>query len=243
MNIGIIPARLNSSRFPKKILTPIFGKPMIAHVAERASKAKKLDKVILAVDSNETKMALSDFNFEIMMTKKDHLSGTDRITEVARNFKQAKVIINIQGDEPLIDPENIDSLVDVFKNDEVLMATIITKKLSSKDLIDSNVVKVLVDENQNAINFKREVFDMEIGGLYRHIGIYGFRKKTLFHFSSLSPSELELRYNLEQLRALENGIMIKTILTEKSYQSVDTKEDLKKILSSFKQEDFTEFYG
>ena len=101
----------------------------------------------------------------------------------------------------------------------------------------------MVDENQNAINFKREVFDMEIGGLYKHIGIYGFRKKTLFHFSSLSPSKLELRYNLEQLRALENGIMIKTVLTEKLYQSVDTKEDIRKILSSFKPEDFTEFHG
>ena len=88
---------------------------MIAHVAERASKAKKLDKIILAIDSDETKMALSDFNFDVMMTKKGHLSGTDRITEVARNFKQAKVIINIQGDEPLIDPETIDSLVDAFK--------------------------------------------------------------------------------------------------------------------------------
>ena len=118
---AFIPARLESKRFPNKVIKHIFGKPMIAHVAERASKAKKLDKVILAVDSDETKIALSDFNFEVMMTKKRHLSGTDRITEVTRDFKQAKVIINIQGDEPLIYPETIDSLVDVFKNDEVLM--------------------------------------------------------------------------------------------------------------------------
>ena len=244
-SVGIIPARWKSSRFPGKSLCLISGKPMLQRVIEQSEKTKTLDKIIVATDD----LRIFDFvnslnkqNVCPMMTKKNHPTGTDRIAEIAEKLN-VENIINIQGDEPLIDPEIIDSLVDVFKNDEVLMSTIITKKLSSEDLIDSNVVKVLVDENQNAINFKREVSDIGIGGLYRHIGIYGFRKKTLFHFSSLSPSELELRYNLEQLRALENGIMIKTILSKKSYQSVDTKEDLKKLLSSFEKKDFTKFYG
>ncbi|GIR30086.1 MAG: hypothetical protein CM15mP44_3690 [Candidatus Neomarinimicrobiota bacterium] len=111
MNIGIIPARLNSKRFPKKILTPLNGKPMVVNTVERSLMAKNLDRVILAIDSEETKKALKGFDFEIVMTSKDHNSGTDRVAEVIENIKEAKVVINIQGDEPMIDPKIIDALV------------------------------------------------------------------------------------------------------------------------------------
>ena len=229
MVLGVIPARLNSSRFPKKILAPLLGKPMIAHVVERVLDAKNLDKVILAIDNHETEEALKDYNFDIMMTSDKHLSGTDRIAEVAKKLNQARVIINIQGDEPLVDPKIIDDLVNVFLDKNVEMATVLSKDLSVEDLIDLNVVKAVIDEKFNAINFKREIFDMEIGGLYRHIGMYGFRREALFHFTSLPLSKSEKKYNLEQLRAIENGIMIKAIITNYPHFSVDTKKDLNKI--------------
>ena len=229
MVLGVIPARLNSSRFPKKILAPLLGKPMIAHVVERALESKNLDKVILAIDDSETEEALKGFNFDIMMTNDKHFSGTDRIAEVAKKFNEARIIINIQGDEPLVDPKVIDSLVDIFMNENVEMATVISKKLSVEDLIDLNIVKATIDEKYNAINFIREVNDIEIGGLYRHIGMYGFRRETLFNFMSFPRSELEKKYNLEQMRAIQNGIMIRAIITKNVCFSVDTEEDLKKI--------------
>lgn len=229
MVLGVIPARLNSTRFPKKILTPILGKPMIAHVVERALESKNLDKVILAIDDNETEEALKGYNFDIMMTNNKHFSGTDRIAEVAKKLNEAKIVINIQGDEPLVDPTIIDDLVDVFENKNVEMATVISKKLSVEDLIDLNIVKAVIDEKCNAIDFRREVLDIEIGGLYRHIGMYGFRRDTLFRFMSFPRSELEKKYNLEQMRAIQNGIMIKAIITDMFCFSVDTEDDLKKI--------------
>tara|TARA_X000001036_G_scaffold350987_1_gene331798 strand:- start:936 stop:1655 length:720 start_codon:yes stop_codon:yes gene_type:complete len=229
MVLGVIPARLNSTRFPKKILAPLVGKPMIAHVVERTLMSKKLDKVILAIDSLETKEALKGFNFDIMMTSENHLSGTDRIAEVTRTEKNADIIINIQGDEPLVDFKIIDNLIESFNDINVNMSTVISKSLSIDDLIDPNVVKTIIDERFNAVNFKRKVLDMDIGGLYKHIGMYAYRRKTLFHFSDLPISESEKVTKLEQMRAIDNGILIKTILTNSLQLSVDTKEDLNNV--------------
>jgi len=229
MVLGVIPARLNSSRFPKKILAPLLRKPMIAHVVERVLQSKKLDRVILAIDDYETKEALKDFNFDIMMTSKNHISGTDRIAEVTKRLEKADIIINIQGDEPLVDAKIIDDLVDTFDNTNVKMSTVLSNNLSVEDLIDSNVVKAIIDEKFNVINFKRQVFDMEIGGLYRHIGMYGFRRETLLHFTSLPLSKSEKIYKLEQMRAIDDGILIKAILTKTNHFAVDTEKDLIKI--------------
>lgn len=229
MILGVIPARLNSTRFPKKILAPILGKPMIAHVVERALMSKKLDKVILAIDSLETKKALKGFNFDIMMTSENHFSGTDRIAEVTNKEKNADIIINIQGDEPLVDFKIIDNLIDSFNDINVNMSTVISNNLSIHDLIDPNVVKAMIDERFNAVNFKRKASDMDIGGLYRHIGMYAYRRETLFHFSDLPISKSEKEKKLEQMRAIDNGIIIKTILTNSLQLSVDTKEDLNKV--------------
>jgi len=238
MNIGVIPARLNSTRLPKKILMDLDGKPMIAHVMERAMQSKKLDRIILAVDSEETIKALSIYDFEIIMTSKEHNSGTDRVFEVIKNLNDAKIIINIQGDQPLLDPNMIDGLISVFEDNQVEMATILSRKLTVSDLLNPNVVKAIMDEESNAVEFKRNVFDLEIGGVYKHIGMYGFRRDTLSKFTSLEISEREKKRNLEQMRALDNEIPIRAMITGDDTLSVDTEDDLinvKKIIENLKK--------
>lgn len=229
MVVGIIPARLDSTRFPEKILASLGGKPMVIHVAERAAKAKNLDKVILAIDSKKTEEALLEYNFELRMTSKNHLSGTDRVAEVAKRESDAELIINIQGDEPLVDPKLIDDLVNIFQDTTVEMATVVSRKLTVNDLLNPNVVKAILDENLNTKDFKRNVFDIEIGAVYRHIGMYAFKRDTLFEFASKKPSEREKEKSLEQLRALDYCIPIKALITNCEHLSVDTPDDLQRV--------------
>ena len=230
MNIGIIPARLASKRFPKKILADLNGKPLVAHTIERAQKAKKLDRVLLAIDSEETKSALENYDFDIIMTSQSHSSGTDRIAEVMEEIHDAEIIINIQADEPLIDPYVIDSLVDSFEDESVRMSTVVSTKLTVSDLLNPNVVKAIIDEKRNAVEFKRNIFDVEIGGVYRHVGAYGFCRETLIQYYNLAPSDRELRTSLEQLRALDNNIPIRAVITDYASVSVDILDDLAKVL-------------
>ena len=159
MKIGVVPARLNSVRLPRKILADLNGKPLIAHVMERALEAKSLDKVILAVDSEETIKTLEQYNFDMVLTSSDHVSGTDRIAEVIDEIPDAEIIINIQGDEPLIEADVIDSLVDSFNDSTVNISTIVSTKLTVSDLLNPNVVKAIVNEHQDAIEFKRNIFE------------------------------------------------------------------------------------
>ena len=231
MIVGIIPARIGSKRFPKKILADIDGKPMVVHVAERAKQSKFLEKVILAIDSNEAKQVLSDFDLEIVMTSKDHVSGTDRVTEVVKGLDSAELIINIQGDEPLLDPKVIDGLIKIFDDSTVSMGTVVSRKIGIRDYLDRNVVKAFLDENQNAYDFKRDIYDSDIGGVFRHIGFYGFDRDTLLQFSSLPASKNEIKYSLEQFRALDNGIKIKAFISNAQQQAVDSPEDLDNVLS------------
>ena len=229
MNIGVVPARLNSVRLPRKILADLNGKPLIAHVMERALEAKSLDKVILAVDSEETIKTLEQYNFDMVLTSSDHVSGTDRIAEVIDEIPDAEIIINIQGDEPLIEADVIDSLVGSFNDSTVNIATIVSTKLTVSDLLNPNVVKAIVNEHQDAIEFKRNIFDLEIGGVYRHVGIYGFRRESLIAFTRLDPSVREVESRLEQLRALDNGMPIRATVTNYDSHSVDTQADLDKV--------------
>jgi len=229
MKIGVVPARLNSTRLPQKILADLNGKPLIAHVMERALEAKSLDKVILAVDSEETIKTLEKYNFDMVLTSSDHVSGTDRIAEVIDEIPDAEIIINIQGDEPLIESKVIDSLVDSFNDSTVNISTIVSTKLTVSDLLNPNVVKAIVDEYQDAIEFKRNIFDLEIGGVYRHVGIYGFRRESLISFTKLDPSVREIESRLEQLRALDNGMSIRATVTNYDSHSVDTQADLDKV--------------
>ena len=229
MKIGVVPARLNSVRLPRKILADLNGKPLIAHVMEKALEAKSLDKVILAVDSEETIKILEQYNFDMVLTSSDHVSGTDRIAEVIDEIPDAEIIINIQGDEPLIESKVIDSLVDSFNDSTVNISTIVSTKLTVSDLLNPNVVKAIVNEYQDAIEFKRNIFDLEIGGVYRHVGIYGFRRESLISFTKLDPSVREIESRLEQLRALDNGMSIRATVTNYDSHSVDTQADLDKV--------------
>ena len=229
MKIGVVPARLNSTRLPRKILADLNGKPLIAHVMERALEAKSLDKVILAVDSEETIKTLEQYDFDMVLTSSDHVSGTDRIAEVIEEIPDAEIIINIQGDEPLIEADVIDSLVDSFNDSTVNISTIVSTKLTVSDLLNPNVVKAIVNEYQDAIEFKRNIFDLEIGGVYRHVGIYGFRRESLISFTKLDPSVGEIESRLEQLRALDNGMSIRATVTNYDSHSVDTQADLDKV--------------
>jgi len=229
MKIGVVPARLNSKRLPRKILADLNGKPLIAHVMGRALEAKSLDKVILAVDSEETIKTLEQYDFNMVLTSSDHVSGTDRIAEVIEEIPDAEIIINIQGDEPLIEADVIDSLVDSFNDSTVNISTIVSTKLTVSDLLNPNVVKAIVNEYQDAIEFKRNIFDLEIGGVYRHVGIYGFRRESLISFTKLDPSVREIESRLEQLRALDNGMSIRATVTNYDSHSVDTQADLDKV--------------
>jgi len=233
--IGVIPARIGSTRFPRKILADIEGKPMIAHVAERALEAEMLDKVVIAIDSEETEKALSSYKFDLIMTDIGHESGTDRVAEVAKTIDEAEIIINIQGDEPLLNPKVIDNLVRLFDDPIVSMGTVVSRSIGVKDYLDRNIVKVFLDENQNAYNFKRDIYDAEIGGVFRHVGFYGFQRETLFEYSSLPPTKNEIDNSLEQFRALDNGIKIKAVITNSEQLAVDVPEDIDRVVSRMKK--------
>ena len=224
--IGVIPARLYSSRFPKKILHLIDGKPMVVHVYEQAQKAKSLDYVIVAIDTEETAKALKPFKVNTVMTSENHVSGTDRIQEIVADL-DADVVVNIQGDEPKIDPALIDKLVAQFEDESIQLATAAGKDMDAKKLTDVNTVKVLLDGDGFAVNFRRELVATEAGGYYHHMGIYAYRKATLEKFTALAPSKNELALKLEQYRALDNGIPIKVILADKVNKGIDTMDDLK----------------
>tara|TARA_B100000579_G_C22718452_1_gene798165 strand:- start:48 stop:746 length:699 start_codon:yes stop_codon:yes gene_type:complete len=227
--IGIIPARLHSTRFPKKILYPIEGKPMVAHVYEQVKKVKSLDDVIVAIDSKETAEALKKLKIKYVMTSNDHISGTDRVQE-AISKQDVEIVVNIQADEPSIDPGLIDMLINQFDDENIKMATIAGKDMDAKKLCDPNTVKVLLDRDRFAVNFRRNPIESEAGGYYHHMGIYAYRKAILDKFISLEPSENEIKFKLEQYRALDNKIPIKVVLTEKVNKGIDVMGDLKEVL-------------
>lgn len=228
MVIGVIPARLKSTRFPNKILAPINDKPMVMHVYERAKESEKLDDVIIAIDSSETEEALKQFKPNIKMTHPDHLSGTDRVAEVVKDM-DVDLILNIQGDEPMLDPSIINQLVECFDDELVEMATIGSTVIDNSDYLNPNSVKIIINENGFASSFCREIKDHQIGGYYHHVGIYGYRKDTLLRFTMLDQSINEINLNLEQLRALDNEIQIKVAMTDYPHRGIDTKEDLNQI--------------
>jgi 3-deoxy-manno-octulosonate cytidylyltransferase (CMP-KDO synthetase) len=227
MVIGVIPARLESTRFPRKILFPIRNKPMIMHVYECALQAQLLDKVIIAIDSTETANFLAPYGAEIMMTSTTHRSGTDRVAEVMQGI-DADIIINIQGDEPMLDPTMIDKLISSFDDKEVEIATLASTIITKDDFKNPNTVKVNIDRNNNAVGFYREITD-ERAKYFRHIGIYGYRKETLMAFTNFEQSENEKKDSLEQLRALDNGIPIRVVKFDFEYRGIDTIDDLRQL--------------
>jgi 3-deoxy-manno-octulosonate cytidylyltransferase (CMP-KDO synthetase) len=221
--IGVIPARLNSTRFPNKILYPLKGKPVIEHVFNRAKQSSLLDDVIVAVDSKKTLESINCSN--VVMTSVKHQSGTDRVAEVANKF-DCNLVVNIQGDEPGIEPHLIDNLISLFDDPEVEMASVASTDLHDEDLMNENVVKVNLNEENYALSFIRKNLKDD-HQYYRHVGIYAYRKRTLDLFTSLKQSSSEKKYSLEQLRALDNNIAIKLLICDFNHRSIDTKEDLK----------------
>ena len=201
------------------------------HVYDRAKEADKLDDVIIAIDSNETEEALKSYKPNIQMTGPEHLSGTDRVAEVIKDI-DADIIINIQGDEPMIDPAIVNQLIDTFEDGYVEMATVASTVIDNFDYVNPNSVKVMIDGNGFASAFRREPKDFEIGGYYRHVGMYGYRKEILLQFTNLDQTKNEATFNLEQLRALDNGIPIKVVLTDYPYRGIDTEGDLNQFESN-----------
>ncbi|MDI6785637.1 MAG: 3-deoxy-manno-octulosonate cytidylyltransferase [bacterium] len=233
--VGIIPARYDSSRFPGKVLADILGKPMIQYVYENASKSDLLDEVIIATDDEKIVAAAKKFTKKVVLTSKDHKSGTDRIAEVSKCL-DSEIIVNIQGDEPLISPLAINEVISPFLNKKELnMVTLKCLIKNKEDLLNPNVVKVISNRNNYALYFSRSVIPYSNSlkdldkNYYKHIGIYAYRKDFLLHFVGLPFSKLEECEKLEQLRALENGYQIMVIETKYESLSVDTKEDLEKI--------------
>lgn len=236
----IIPARYHSTRLPGKPLADIAGKPMIQRVYEQAIKADKVDRVIVATDHADIFSVVKSFGGEVVMTSPNHATGTDRLAEVAAQFPEADIIINIQGDEPEIDPEVIDQLVAPLVNsNELFMATIITP-MDENEMNQPGCVKVVIDQKGRALYFSRSLIpylraEARIVPVYKHIGVYGYQREFLLQFSKLASTPLEQMESLEQLRALEYGYQIQTILVAHSAIGVDTPEDLAAVNVKFKK--------
>ena len=241
--LGIIPARYESSRFPGKPLADISGKSMIQRVYEQASKSKKISDVVVATDDERIQSHVTSFGGKVLLTNKDHQSGTDRCAEITRLLSENfDVCINIQGDEPFIEPEQIDQLCQVFyKETNTQIATLIKPSVLGDDVKNPNKVKVVINKFGQAIYFSRSPIPFQRNkkqnsntAYYFHLGIYAYRQKVLNEIVLLPPSFLETTESLEQLRWIENGYIIKTISTNYNPISIDTPADLEKALQHLK---------
>jgi len=255
--VGIIPARWASTRFPGKPLYPIAGKPLLRHVWERSLRAKSLDTVIIATDDTRIAEAAFDWGAEVALTSPYHRSGTDRVAEVARKLKETAFVLNIQGDEPLVEPRLLDRLVDKLRRDPTVQIVTAAHPFKNlKDMSSPHQVKVIVGANGIAVDFTRKVSrngelqlaEMSVNGgrllrqgyggqgghrrsvklrVLRHQGIYGFRRAAILKFVGLKQTPREKAESLEQLRALENGVSVHVLVTKHGWPGVDTPVDAK----------------
>lgn len=243
MVLAVIPARWASTRFPGKPLANIAGKSMIQRVLEQVNQSERVDRVIVATDDDRIMAHVQGLGAEAMMTNPDHPSGTDRCAEVARQFPEAKIVLNVQGDEPFILPQQIDLLADTLLGSSFAAIATLAKKIDRKDFLsNSNIVKVVFSPKAGAIYFSRYPIPfvrgvemdhwLEKQGFYKHIGLYGFRREALMEIAELSPTPLEISESLEQLRWLEHGFRIAVGITEWETLGVDTPEDLERLQGS-----------
>jgi 3-deoxy-manno-octulosonate cytidylyltransferase (CMP-KDO synthetase) len=228
--VGIIPARWNSTRFPGKPLHLIAGKPLLKHVWERCLRAKSLDLVVIATDDMRIASAAFEWGAEVALTSRRHRTGTNRAAEVARKTKRFVHILNVQGDEPLIDPRLIDKVVEKLRSDrKVEVVTAAHPFKNPADAFSPHQVKVVLDLRGNALYFSRAAIPAprtDGRSLFlRHQGVYGFRRETLLQFVRWKPSPLERAESLEQLRALENGVKVHVLVTATGSPGIDTPED------------------
>ena len=236
--VGIIPARYNSTRFPGKPLAMIKGKTMIQRVCEQAWKSK-LDAVVVATDDMRIADEVLKFGGKYVMTDPRHQSGTDRCCEAVQMLEeQYDAVINIQGDEPFIDPRHIDLLVDMISRDDTQLASLVKRVEDAEDLFGSSKVKVVMDKTGKALYFSRNPIPfmqnvahekwLQKGRFYQHIGIYAYKTETLHQIAKMQPSALEQAESLEQLRWLENGLSIRMAVVAGESLSIDTPDDLAK---------------
>lgn len=234
--LGVIPARYASSRFPGKSLARIASKSMLQHVFERASAARYLSRVLIATDDQRIYDEARRFGAPVRMTRPDHLSGTDRVAEAA-SAEAGEIVVNIQGDEPLIDPAAIDAAILPLAGDPSIPMGTLKKRIEDpREIGDPNVVKVVTNREGNAIYFSRSTIPhpRETGVMhYKHVGLYVYQKDFLLGYSGMPVGPLERAERLEQLRALENGHSIRVVETDYESFGVDTPEDLERVSSLF----------
>ena len=224
--IAIIPARYHSSRFPGKPIVEIDGKPLIEHVYRRVEQARLVDRILVATDDERIRRAVERFGGTAVMTRSDHTSGTDRLAEAAEGLAPAMLVLNVQGDEPMIEPSVIDQAISAAQSGDAEIVTVMTR-LDPADAIDPNRVKVVVDRNGFALYFSRSRIP-SAGTSFLHIGLYVYRVRFLKEFTKLDPTPLERAERLEQLRALEHGYRIRVVEVESESWGIDTPEDLAK---------------
>lgn len=240
MVLGVIPARYASTRFPGKPLALITGKSMIQRVYEQATKAHLVTQVVVATDDTRIFEHVRAFGGDVLMTKPEHPSGTDRCAEVARRFPAADIVLNIQGDEPFVQPEQIDMLVEtLLRHPRCTVATLAKRIEQIEALHNPNTVKVVFSEKKSAIYFSRHTIPfvrgveperwLEHADFHKHIGLYAFRRNALLRIARLQPTALERAESLEQLRWLEHGLRIAVGITELETVGVDTPEDLARL--------------
>jgi len=229
--LGIIPARYASTRFPGKPLALICGKPMIEWVYKNAAESALLDDLIVATDDERIKTAVKAFSGRVQMTNPDHLSGTDRCAEVAKQLGSEKaydIVINIQGDEPLVDAHDIDTLINLLKRPEVQIGTLIYPSENSNDINNLNRIKVLFKNDGKAFRFARQLPEVRLKfPFYLHRGMYGFKTSTLLEITQLAPSKNELKEKLEQLRWLDHNYTIHLAKVKTAGIGVDVPEDVR----------------
>ncbi len=231
--LAVIPSRHDATRFPGKPLALINGREMILRVAERAARCKKVDDVLVAADDERILRVVRNGGFKGVMTSGAHASGTDRVAEAAGN-SDAEIVVNMQGDEPLMDPPSVDRAIDALLSDAALQVSTLATPIG--DLVafnDPNVVKVVFDDFHNALYFSRAPIPHNRDGrpsppMFKHLGLYVYRREFLIKFSRMKPGVLEKTEMLEQLRILQNGVKIRVVPTDKDSVGVDTPDDLKR---------------
>lgn len=236
--IAVIPARYKSNRFPGKPLALINGKPMIQHVVNRARRVDLLSRVIVATDDERIARCVDSFGGEVVMTREDHVSGTDRLAEAAEILGVADrdIVVNIQGDQPPFPAEIVDQVTrPLLQDPDLPMSTLIYKIIREEEIDDPNHVKTVFDRDFNALYFSRSAIPHQrnpeegVPTYYKHLGVYGYRKNFLLTFVGLPEGEWERFEKLEQLRALEFGYRIKVVLTSHDSVEVDTEEELRRV--------------
>ena len=242
MKIGcVIPARFGSTRLPGKPVADIAGKPMIQRVYERVTNAKKPEVFIVATDDQRVYDAVQSFGGTVVMTDANHPTGTDRLAEVAQQYTDLDVIINVQGDEPMIDANLIDQLAELFESDDALQMATVATPLLEEEYDEPSAVKVILNKRNDAMYFSRSLIPYPrhdfVNTPLKHIGIYAYRRQFLLDYAKMEPTAAEQTESLEQLRALENGFAIRVITTDKRFVGVDTPEDLARVNAIFEQEE------